>query len=197
MSPTAKLKCLYTSAHSMGNKEEEVKTVAQLGKYDLIAITETQWDKSQSWNTLIEGYRLCRRDRQGRRGGGVALYVRKWVDCKELCLRNSHNQVESSWIKIKDWSSKGHLVVEVCYRPSGQGEPVDGAFLLQLQEVLCSQALVLMGDFNRLDIYWDSSMAGGRQSRRFLKSVEDNFLVQVLEMDRPKVKPYWAWYSPV
>jgi len=45
----------------MGNIEEEGKTVAQLGKYDLIAIRETQWDESQSWNTLIEGYRLCRR----------------------------------------------------------------------------------------------------------------------------------------
>ena len=43
------------------------------------------------------------------------------------------------------------------------------------------QALVLMGDFNHLDICWDSGTAGGRQSRRFLESVEDNFLVQVID----------------
>ena len=36
-------------------------------------------------NTLIEGYRLFRRDRQGRKGGRVALYVREWIDCEELC----------------------------------------------------------------------------------------------------------------
>ena len=108
--------------------------MVQLGKYDLIAITETQWDESHDWNTPIEDYRLFRRDRQSRRGGGVALYVRKWIDCKELCLRNSHDQVESLWVKIKDWSSKGHLVVGVCHRPPDQGEPVDEAFLLQLQE---------------------------------------------------------------
>ena len=53
--------------------------------------------------------------------------------------------------------------------------------MLQLQEVLCSQALVLMGDFNHSDICWNSSMAGGRQSRRFLESVKDNFQV----IDRP------------
>ena len=105
---------------------------------------------SHDWNTLIEGYRLFRKDRQGRRG--VAHYVRKWIDSKELCLKNSHDQVESLWIKIKDHSSEGHLVVGVYYRPPGQGEPVDEAFLLQLQEVSCSQALVLMGDFNHLDI---------------------------------------------
>jgi len=102
---------------------------------------------------------------------------RKWIDCEELCLRNSHNQVESLWVKMKDESSKGHLVVVVCYRPPDQGEPVGEAFLLQLQEVLCAQALVLMGDFNHLDICWDTSMVGGRQSRRFLESVEDKFLV--------------------
>ena len=38
-----------------------------------------------------------------------------------------------------------------------------------------------MGDFNHLDICWDSGMAGGRQSRRFLESVEDNLLVQVIQ----------------
>ena len=112
---------------------------------------------------------------------GVALYVRKWIDCEELCLRNSHDQVESLWVKIKDRSSKGHLVAGVCYRPPDQGDPVDEAFLLQLQKVLCSWAVVLMGDFNHPDICWDSGMAGGRQFGRFLESVEDNFLVQVID----------------
>ncbi len=72
-------------------------------------------------------------------------------------------------------------MVEVCYRPPDQGKPVDEASLLQLQEVSHSWALVLMGDFNHLDICWDSGTVGGRQSRRFLESVEDNFLVQVLD----------------
>ena len=107
----AKLKCLYTNVRSMENKQEELETV---GKYDLIAITETRWDESHHWNTLIEDYRLFRRDRQGRRGGRVALYVWKWIDYEELCLRNSHCQVESLWVRIRDRSSKGHLVVGVC-----------------------------------------------------------------------------------
>ena len=46
MRPIAKLKCLYTNACNMGNKQEELETVVQLGKYDLIAITETWWDES-------------------------------------------------------------------------------------------------------------------------------------------------------
>ena len=57
---------------------------------------------------------------------------------------------------------------------------MDEAFLLQLQEVSHLRALVLMGDFNHLDICWDSGMVGGRQSRRFLETVEDNILVHVM-----------------
>lgn len=37
------------------------------------------------------------------------------------------------------------------------------------------------GDFKHPDICWDSGVVGGRQSRRFLESVEDNFLVQVID----------------
>ena len=85
--------------------------------------------------------------------------------------------------QIKDRSGKGHWVVGVCYSPPDQEEAVDETFLLQLQEVLCLQALVLMGDFSHPDTCWESGTAGGRQSRRFLESVKDNLLVQ--EIDGP------------
>ena len=66
-----------------------------LESYNLVAITEIWWDKSHDWSVAIDGYRLFRRDRRGRRGGGVALYVKKWIDCEELSLKNGHEQVES------------------------------------------------------------------------------------------------------
>lgn len=37
---TAHMKCLYTNTHSMGNQQEELETIEQLGNSDLIAITE-------------------------------------------------------------------------------------------------------------------------------------------------------------
>jgi len=84
------LKCLYTNACSMGNKQEEMETVVQLENYDIIAIRERWWDKSYNWSTLTEAdYTLCRRDRQGRRGGGVALCVEKCTDYEEVHLRNN------------------------------------------------------------------------------------------------------------
>lgn len=42
----------------------------------------------------------------GRRSRGVALYVKEGIDCEELCLGNSHRQVESLWLKSKDRTKK-------------------------------------------------------------------------------------------
>ncbi|KAF4798695.1 hypothetical protein TURU_061601 [Turdus rufiventris] len=51
---------------------------------DVVAITETWWDNSDSWNTALDGYKLFRRDRKGRRGRGVALYIREVVDAMAI-----------------------------------------------------------------------------------------------------------------
>jgi len=53
-------------------------------KYDLVAITQTWWDRSHSWSAAMDGYKLFRKDRQRRRGDGVALYVSEYFDAVEL-----------------------------------------------------------------------------------------------------------------
>ncbi|KAK4817905.1 hypothetical protein QYF61_002388 [Mycteria americana] len=40
---TAQLKCLYTNARSMGNKQEELEAIVHQENYDMVAITETWW----------------------------------------------------------------------------------------------------------------------------------------------------------
>ena len=62
----AQLKCIYTNARSMGNKQEELEVTVQQANYDLVAITETWWDNSHDWSAVMDGYKLFRRDRQGR-----------------------------------------------------------------------------------------------------------------------------------
>ncbi|KAK4831611.1 hypothetical protein QYF61_018371 [Mycteria americana] len=81
---TAQLKCLYTNARSMGNKQEELEAIVHQENYDMVAIMETWWDDSHNWSAAMDGYKLFRRDRRGRRGGGVAVYVRECLDSLEL-----------------------------------------------------------------------------------------------------------------
>jgi len=71
----AQLKRLCANTHSMGNKQEELEMCACLQGCDLIGTTETWWDDSYDWSVGMEGCRLFRKGRQGRQGGGVALYV--------------------------------------------------------------------------------------------------------------------------
>ena len=72
-----------------------------------------------------------RRDRLGRRGGGVAVYIKERIECEELSLKNSHEQVKCLWVRPRD---QGSLVVVVYCQQSDQEKPVDKSFFSQLQK---------------------------------------------------------------
>ncbi|GAB0188002.1 hypothetical protein GRJ2_001265500 [Grus japonensis] len=175
----AQLKCLY--AQSMGNKQEELETCVRLQGYDLISITETWWDSSYDWSIGMEGYRFFRKDRQGRQGGGITLYINDQLECMELHLGMDEEPTESLWVRIKGRAGAGDIIAGVCYRPPDQGDQADEALYRQTGAASCSQALVLMGDFNHPDICWRDNTAERKQSRKFLECVDDNFLLQVTE----------------
>lgn len=107
-------------------------------------------------------------ERQGREGRGCSLYVKKWIDCTELSLKNSNKQVENLWVKIRGEVNKGSLAVGVYYRPPDLVEPVDEVFLLQLQKPSNSQALTMLEDFNHLDVCWKSGTVNCMWSRSLL-----------------------------
>ena len=54
--PAAQLKCLYTNACGLGNKQEELEATVLLENYDIVVITETCWDDSLDWSVVINGY---------------------------------------------------------------------------------------------------------------------------------------------
>ena len=126
----AQLKCVYTNARSMGNKQEELEAIVQQANYDLVAITET-W-RDHDWSAAMDGYKLFRKDRQGRRGGGVALYVKERFEVTELMT--GENKVESLWVKIRGRADKADILVGICYRPPNQDEETDELFYEQLAE---------------------------------------------------------------
>jgi len=174
---TAQLKCIYTSAHSMGNRQEELEAVQQ-DSYYLVAITETWCDDSHEWSAVMDGYKLFRRDRRGKTGNGVALYVRDCFDCTEL--DGCDDKVECLWVKMRGKANKADILLVVCYRPPNQDEEVDEVFYKRLAESSLLLPLVLVGDFNLLDICWKYNTVERIQSRRFLEYVEDNFLTQLV-----------------
>ncbi|RMC12138.1 hypothetical protein DUI87_11273 [Hirundo rustica rustica] len=178
MKSVAQLRCMYTNARSMGNKKEELEAMVQQQSYGVVAFTETWWEDSRGWSTALNGYKLFRRDRQGRRGGGVALYIKQTFDT--VGIETKEDGVECLWVRIKGNANKADILLGVCYRPPNQEEEVDNLFYKQLGNVSGSSALVLVGDFNLPDICWELSTAEKRQSRKFLECMEDNFLSQLV-----------------
>lgn len=79
----AQLQFLSTNAWSIGNKEGELEVLVQSQGQDILGLSEMWWDGSQVWNAETNGYRLLRRDGQGRTGG-VTLNFREGLNCMEL-----------------------------------------------------------------------------------------------------------------
>lgn len=61
----------------------------------------------------MEGYKLFRRDRQGRRVIRVTFYVR---ECFHVELRAVNDKVESLWVRIGGRANRVDNLVGVCYR---------------------------------------------------------------------------------
>jgi len=104
----------------MGNKQEELEPIVQQENCDILAIAETWWDDSHNWSAAMDSYKLVRRDREGRRCGGVALYVRERFDCDD-----GDDRVECLWVRIRRNASKADIMVVVSYRPPNQDEEAD------------------------------------------------------------------------
>ncbi|KAJ7415597.1 hypothetical protein BTVI_37847 [Pitangus sulphuratus] len=64
------------------------------------------------------------------------------------------------------------------HRSPSQDDDTNVLYNKKLKEISRSLALVLMGDFNVPDVNWDYRTTDTNRSRKFLKHLEDNFLIQ-------------------
>lgn len=64
----------------------------------------------------------------------------------------------------------GRLLVGLCYRPPGQDDDTHELFFKELRETSRSAALLLMGDFNLLDVNYECHKAGDKQAHEILEA---------------------------
>ena len=81
----------------------------------IIDITES-WANTDTTDAELglTGYVMFRRDRIGRRGGGVILYVKEYIQAYEIKLERGANYDEAAWCKIVSGNSK--LTIGLIYR---------------------------------------------------------------------------------
>ena len=125
----------------------------------------------------IEGYTLFHKDREGRKGGGVALYVRNTINSSVNRKIKTDRNTESLWIDVTIGGRK--IVVGIIYRPPDLNEEASAPLLQEITRGSRYKNVCIMGDFNYREIDWNS-MTGDRSSEEFLNVVQDGFFKQLV-----------------
>ena len=161
--------------------------------YDIVMITES-WLNSKHSSDLFDlpSFVLHRRDRQdGRNGGGLCVYVRNHITCTVIdnndMINNCDKRIEIMCLSCQ--SNNVSYIICLCYHPpSPRYHPPD--FTEHLSTVinyvtnnLCSDFIVICGDFNNLDILFLGTNFG------FSQLVEEpthgNRIIDMFFINRP------------
>ena len=144
--PAKDLRVAHLNVCSLRNKMDVLRFLQLLCKFDMIAITETHLDKTVPDSALdINGMKLLRLDRKGRKGGGCALYFAEHLQATQR--KDLHfDSLEGIWLHIKFPSSTA--LFAVMYRPPDADHFFDLVNSLLEKAWLKSSNIFLMGDFN-------------------------------------------------
>ena len=130
----------------------------------------------------LTGYVMFRKDRIGRRGGGVILYVKESIQAYEIKLEREADCDEAVWCKIVSGNSK--LTIGLVYRSPNINKEDNTKIKNAIKEVSKGECII-MGDFNHGHIQWNSLESTGIEDQQFLFLIQDSFLTQhVLEPTR-------------
>ena len=125
---------------------------------------------------------MFRKDRMGKRGGGVLLYIKETIPAYEVQLHEEADRNEAIWCKLVT----GHTTVTigVVYRCPNITKENNEKIHNAISEVSKGDCIII-GDFNHGNIKWDTLQSTGVEDQKLLCLVQDNFLTQhVLEPTR-------------
>ena len=144
-------------------------------KPDIVGITET-WISTTTTDFEGEydllGYKMFKRDRIGKKGGWVLLYIKESlnpVDCEIV----TENEILGVVLK----NLKKELYLYLVYRPPHQTIEKDESFYRHLSTAIKDKFCILMGDFNCPKVNWKNRTADV-EGKRLLELVSEELLTQ-------------------
>ena len=176
-------RCVCLNARSIVNTKNDLNIMVEDIDPHIIGITES-WAKTDISDAELglTGYVMFRRDRIGRRGGGVIVYVKESIQAYEIKLESKADYDEAVWCKLVSGNSK--LTIGLVYRSPNINEE-DNTTLQNAIKEFSKGECIIMGDFNHGHIQWKSLENTGGEDRSFLFLNQESFLTQhVLEPTR-------------
>ena len=176
-------RCVCLNARSIVNKKNELNIMVEDIDTHIIDITES-WANTDITDAELglTGYVMFRRDRIGRRGGGVILYVKESIQAYGIKLEREADCDEAVWCKIVSGNKK--LTIRIFYRSPSINEEDNTNIQNAMKEVSKGECII-MGDFNHGHIQWKSLESTRGEDQQFQFLIQDSFLTQhVLEKTR-------------
>ena len=115
------LTIFHLNIRSLFYKLDQVKLMLMQANIDLMYITET-WlnDNISNHELAIQGYKLVRKDRSTKRGGGIIAYIRNDIDYEEIddtqAGETQGPQIETLWIKM-NFKHTRTILLCIMYNP--------------------------------------------------------------------------------
>ena len=158
-------RCACLNARSIVNKKNELNIMVEDIDPRIIGITEL-WANTDITDAELglTGYIMFRRDRIGRRGGGVILYVKESIQAYEIKLEREAGYDEAVWRKIVSGNSK--ITIGLVYRSPNINEEDNTKIQNAIKEVSKGECII-MGDFNHRHIQWKSLESTGVRTNNF------------------------------
>ncbi len=171
------LTLFYTNARSLLKKRDELIVYVKTENPDIICITET-WlnisDKHLISEVNIPGYNMFLNCRENKRGGGVLMYIKDYINATEI-NRISSAAYEAVFVNLK--INGKHIIVATIYRPP-KLKPDDDAMLYdELEKIIKAKTSIICGDFNLPRIDW-KNLTCDSEGSRLLKVVKKLYLSQ-------------------
>ena len=153
----------------------------------VLGITETWFnDATSDAQVELKNYNCIRSDREGRRGGGCALYVHsKIVPSDQLVVGDPYNNLTAIYIESL------HTIVAIVYRPPDSPDEDFSKTMDKLQEMIEAHStdertpdIYLSGDFNLPLFNWDQCALPAKPPTaaysRLMTMIEKNFFTQLV-----------------
>jgi hypothetical protein len=146
------LKVVSINAQSIANSDHMniLRHLLSNQSVDIVAISET-WLKSKTTDKFcsVNGYKLIRNDREGKGGGGVAIYVKNTIKFKILATSpNIFDPKQVEYIFCQITLNNTQIVIAALYRRPYNDCSFD-TFLHKMQHLrLKYDSIIMLGDFN-------------------------------------------------
>ena len=176
---------------------DQIQSDTEQEKILLLNIFETWLNEQVTTKANIKNYNIFRSDRKDGIKGGVAIYVYKNLETKEI-YKISHKKCEMIAIHIPEIQTINIAV----YRPPKTEKQDFDIILNELEKILKSvekskQTIIISGDFNFPFVIWKRMESGGcmwdiksisnattkekLQFKRFNDISEEHCLIQIIE----------------